>query len=525
MGLYSILVADDEDIIREGIKHLLPYEQLGYSICGEAATGDAALEKMLSLRPDVVLLDIRMPGISGLDAIRLAREQGFAGKVVIISSYTDFRYAQEAIRQNVQYYLVKPIDDDELKTTLLNLRRQFDAESSRQNVSDLYRQKARAGIITDLLTGASLPTAEQLAQLGLTADCYQAVILQRPANEGTESLPAGSAAHREYDHILLDGQEVLLVQGSAAVRRLQDMAQFNAITAHGNTDAQAFFACGDIVTDPAQIPRSYQQARTLLSRRFFCDQNQYLLDTSHLPASAPSVPKLDNALVQKYAATILDGITAFNRRIIAQTLKELEDLLYNAPEDIPSIRLFLTDLYLQVKMQISHLYTGTEIPFLSNAEIIRTVADAPYLYEIIRFFSQRFEVYMAATGISTRDSVLGDILHYIHCNYASNITLENIAPLFGYNRSYLGKIFTKKMGQNFNSYVDQVRIERSKEMLLQEDTKVYIIAERIGYKNVDYFHIKFRKYVGLSPSEYRKKYKGSSCSPDAENRGKGTLAP
>ena len=111
---------------------------------------------------------------------------------------------------------------------------------------------------------------------------------------------------------------------------------------------------------------------------------------------------------------------------------------------------------------------------------------------------------MSSIGSSNRDSVLDDILHYIDHNYPENITLESIAPLFGYNHSYLGKIFTKKMGQSFNSYVDHVRIEQAKRLLLRDDSKVYAIAQQVGYKNVDYFHLKFKKYVGQSPAEFRK---------------------
>lgn len=85
-----------------------------------------------------------------------------------------------------------------------------------------------------------------------------------------------------------------------------------------------------------------------------------------------------------------------------------------------------------------------------------------------------------------------------------NLKLETLAPLFGYNSAYLGKIFTKKVGKSFNSYLDRVRIEQSKILLEDETSKVYEIAERIGYKNVDYFHKKFKKYVGESPAEYRK---------------------
>jgi two-component system response regulator YesN len=191
--------------------------------------------------------------------------------------------------------------------------------------------------------------------------------------------------------------------------------------------------------------------------------------------------------------------------MVAETLKDLQTRLYNASDSIDCIKLFLADLYLQIKEQMNHLYSNITIPFSSNTDIIRSIEEKYYLYEIILFFTEQFEVIMSAIGNSTRDSVLDDILHYINHNYASNITLENIAPLFGYNSSYLGKIFSKKMGENFNSYVDHIRIEKSKELLLKEDMKVYSIAEKVGYRNVDYFHIKFKKYVGQSPAEFRKK--------------------
>ena len=112
--MYKLFIADDEAIIREGLRCLLDWETLGFTIAGEAANGDAALQFLLSETPDLVLLDIRMPGMSGLDVVRIAREHGYDGKVVILSGYSDFNYARTAIRYGVLSYLTKPIDEDEL---------------------------------------------------------------------------------------------------------------------------------------------------------------------------------------------------------------------------------------------------------------------------------------------------------------------------------------------------------------------------------------------------------------------------
>ena len=149
--MYTILVADDEAIIREGIKVLFDYAALGFSICGEAADGDQALAQIQALQPDVVLMDIRMPGLTGLEVIRQARAQGYRGKVIIVSSYSDFKYAQEAIRQGVQYYITKPIDEEELEQVLRDFKTAFDRERSARNASEHYRPKARSTIVKEPL--------------------------------------------------------------------------------------------------------------------------------------------------------------------------------------------------------------------------------------------------------------------------------------------------------------------------------------------------------------------------------------
>lgn len=498
--MYSILIADDEAIIREGIKHLLDYEALGYRICGEAATGEQTLEALLTLKPDVALVDIRMPGITGLEAVRKARAQGYAGRVVIVSSYTDFTYAQEAIRYGVSNYLTKPIEEELLQAVLEEFRAAFDKAAQDRNSSHNYRSKVRRTVLVELLRGEAVDAA-QLTDLGLTADSYQVVILERSCKG--DLLVQN---HELYDHLLLDGMEVLLLKGQDAIGRFHQMVEFHMKAHHDAGEPIPFFACGDRVTDPASIHYSFDRALQLHERRFFCEQDVHILLPESCPApNAESI--ISPELLASYTSTLLGCIQSYNRRSLAEVLTQLRDQLSGSSDPTRSIRLFLTDLYLQVREQISRLYPNFNIPFLTNAEIIRTIHEATYLYQIIRFFSQRFILFMDATGGGNRDSVLDDILHYIHHNYASNITLETIAPLFGYNRSYLGKIFTKKMGQNFNAYVDHVRIEKSKELLLSESSKIYLIAERVGYRNVDYFHIKFRKYVGMSPAEYRKKNK------------------
>lgn len=509
--MYSVLIADDEKNIREGIKYLLDWESLDFSITAEAATGDQALREILQNSPDVVLMDICMPGMLGLEVVRRVREEGYHGKIIILSGYSDFNYAKEAIRYGVQDYLTKPIDEDILQESLLTIRKQLDASRAATDTSKHYRQKAYDAIIRDLLLGNTEKSHLNLEELHLNASIFQVAIYTKYRHNTGDSaycfsdlLRVTNQDNNSYDNIILDNHEVLLLKGEYAIQKFNNFLECSASPLDS-----LFITYGRCVTSLEEIHSSYQEAKQLLSRRFFCQENQHTIGYSELPPLIGSAPVINDELLEKYVAKLLNYIQSFNRNMLAETLQELQALLYDASDPIDSIKLFLTDMFLRIKEQMNLLYSNSTIPSPSNADIIRTVEEKFYLYEILRFFTEQFEVIMSSIGNFTRDSVLDDILHYINHNYVSNITLESIAPLFGYNSSYLGKIFSKRMGENFNSYVDHIRIEKSKELLLNEDIKVYSIAEKVGYRNVDYFHIKFKKYVGQSPAEFRKKNRGT----------------
>lgn len=515
--MYRVLIADDEALIREGIKCLFDWEALGFTIAGEAANGEQACQAILTQQPDLVLMDIRMPGMSGLDVIHMVREQGFSGKIIILSGYSDFKYAQEAIRLGVQYYLTKPIDEDELEDILHSIRTELDKTRATIGTTNHYRKKAHDAILKDILLGDVDLSLLNLDDLHLDAEIYQVVIYEKYSHNSQDAsysfsdlLRVTNQDNNSYDTIILQYNEVLLLKGKFAIRKFNEFLeryQQEKRPQKGSPLDTLFITYGKCVSSLQEVPSSYQEAYQLLQRRFFCDQAQHTIGYMDLPAFENNTPIISDALLNEYSDRLQNYIQSFNRSMVAEILKELQTKLYNASDSINAIKLFLADLYLQIKERIHHLYHNVAIPFPSNADIIRFIEEKYYLYEILLFFTEQFEIIMSAIGNSSRESVLDDILHYINHNYANSITLENIAPLFGYNSSYLGKIFSKKMGENFNSYVDHIRIERSKELLLNEDLKVYSIAEMVGYRNVDYFHIKFKKYVGQSPAEFRKKNK------------------
>ena len=382
------------------------------------------------------------------------------------------------------------------------------------DVPAYYRQKARSVIVEEFLSGVTPVSERILFDLHMDADIYQVAVCEKYNSSAREVryhlgdlLRLANQDHQFYDDIVMGDTEVYVLKGSYAIGKLNSLLrQYEKeknLQKWSPLD-EFFIACGGYVHTADAVRQSYRDAYRLMGRRFFCDRGEHVVSSETFSGLGDSLAPMGSGLLGAYSAALLNNIQTFSRNGIASTLNRLRDTLCHASDAAADIKLFLIDLYLCIREKMSRMYPNAHIPFAGNSELIRFIQSRCYLYEILQYFTEHLEAIMSAIAHSSRESVLDDILHYIEHNYADNITLENIAPLFGYNSSYLGRIFSKKMGETFNSYLARVRIEHSKQMLRQEDTKIYVIAEKVGYHNADYFHIKFKKYVGMSPAEYRK---------------------
>lgn len=503
----NVLIADDEHIVREGLKYIIDWEDLGFSVCGDAADGEEALKKILSLNPDLVLLDIRMPKKSGMEVMQEAIHAGYSGKFIILSGVSDFKLAQTAMRCGVDFYLTKPIDEDELASAVTAIYNLIEKERHNRSSLAAYRDKARPGILRELLLGTCDCSRLDLMDLGLNANLYQVIFYENyeqnfsyPSWDFAEILRAAIQNETSLDFLELNQQKILLLKGDTAIRRFERLlGHYATAPQKGSPFDSVFLICGPKVARPEDIHRSYTLVCQLEKRRFFCVENQHILSCEDaLVPDATLHPIITADLASEYARLFSGYIQSYNRTLLTETLQALNLFLHRCSDDIAAIRHLLIDIYLLVKQKIMQLKTDQEIPFPANTSAIALLESKAYLYEMVQFLAEQFDLWMNAVGYSSGENIIDEVTYYIRQNYAENLKLETIAPLFGYNSSYLGKIFRKKTGVNFNTYVDQVRIENAKQLLHRNDLKIYEISDRIGYSNVDYFHKKFRKFAFLT---------------------------
>lgn len=363
----------------------------------------------------------------------------------------------------------------------------------------------------DLLTGKELNPSINYAELGLSAPIYQVIIYESylpysASYNFADLLRVTNQDNRSFEHLTLNGQEVILLKGSFALERFNScLHHYDIGTEKSSPLDTIFLTYGPTVSSIFQIHESYEACNKLMKRRFFCEENQHVLSYDMLPELTSSEHIISNELCLYYSKELVNYIVTCNRRKISYILSDLKDKLYNCDDDITSIKYFLADIFLQIKQSITRNYSHIEIPFIHNSAILDVIANKYYLYEIILYFTEQFEMIIRAIGVTSRESVFDDILDYIEHHYMEPLKLETIAPLFGYNSSYLGKLFSQKAGMSFNTYLDNLRIRHATELLSQTDMKVYEIAARVGYKNVDYFHQKFKKIMNESPAKFRKK--------------------
>lgn len=517
--MLKVFIADDEEIVREGLKNIIDWNALDFMICGEASNGINTLEGILNLQPDLVLLDIRMPKLHGLDVASQARSAGFIGKIIILSGYSDFKYAQDAIRCGVDYYFTKPIDEEELYEAVSSIGTILRKKQLESTALLHYRKNAKYKILRDIILASNEESASAILsnysidELNLNADSYRIVLLDGYQAEDTEYfttfcslLKVSPTESKVMEHIQVRQRDVVLLMGKSIILRFDELIKKMIENPSSPAYSSIFISSGRTIGQITMLPFSYSDALNLLDRRFFCKNQQRVLLFNDLPDYEKLTYRLNDSESLTYNNLFYQYIQTFNRKAIEETLSTLQENLFYSVEDSNSIKAFLSGLFLNLKHLVIQNYVDQKISFAPNSEIIDLIQNKRFLYEVIQYFIEQFDLIIKSVGNSSSESIIDDILYYIDHNYQSQLKLDTLAPIFGYNSSYLGKVFFKRVGVNFNTYLDQIRINKAKELLLQEQLKVYAVSKKVGYSNVDYFHKKFKKHVGISPAEYRSQH-------------------
>ena len=537
MNEIKVFLVEDEMVIRRGIKNSIDWEKEGYIFCGEASDGELAYPMIIKEKPDILITDIRMPFMDGLELCKLVKKELPNIKILILSGYDEFDYAKEAIRLGVTEYLLKPISSGKLLEALNGVSESIRREKEDKDLVRKYMEEMRENtehekqkffeqmIAGNLSMADALETGKKY-EMSLSAGMYNLLLFRFTLGE--ENRKSGELlGEAEYaieklterlEYVFefqrgVEGWAFLLMadneeQMSERVKELsKDLEEIMK-----NYSTIAYFGgIGQPVARLRELEESFGEAERALAARFTMELNRIIsVDDIRM---AQNVDTLDDIEITSFGEiektrTMLEK---FLNNGVEDEIDEFVDVYINElpEENLKSVLMrqyIIMDAYI-VMMSFCEKIEGIEGEMQAQSEELKnsmkTIQTVEEIKNYIRMLLKKI--------IGVRDTISGrrysDIIEIakdqIRKTYMSDeISLNTIAAEVGMSPSYFSSIFSKEMGKTFVEYLTEIRMDRAKELLMCSSMKTSEIGYEVGYKDPHYFSYIFKKTQNCTPKEF-----------------------
>jgi two-component system response regulator YesN len=526
--MYKVFLADDEIVVREGIRNNFPWEETDFSLVGEASDGEMALSMLQDIKPDILITDIRMPFMDGLALCRALSATMPWMYIIIISGHDDFTYAKEAISIGVKEYLLKPVSVQELKRVLNRIAEGIRAEKQQQANLRIYRDQLASSsellkqkLLSDLISG--VPEAEiikraRALQTGLTAKRYLVMVIEpgQEAAHAEDLRSAESVICRLADNsggtvymCQMQGRFVLLIMGdddADVEERTYGLAQSVKYDIERNTTFKPLVTIGTTVNSLRDVPVSYRDACSLLATMHESgesNRDRRILGVLDI-APAESLSLMDVKMPRIY-----ERLRHANRSDIDGILSEF---ISELGESAARSKLLINYLFVDIVLAASRIVRDCGgvpqevIPaaFQAEGKTAVTVGVDETLVLVKDVVSKALE-FRDEQGSARYGVVLRKAKAFIGEHYTNpELTLRQVANEVALSNNHFCTIFSQETGVTFTEYITTLRIEKAKELLRDKQMRTSDVAANIGYNDPHYFSYLFKKYTEMSPRDFRK---------------------
>ncbi|MDR1532820.1 MAG: response regulator [Clostridiales bacterium] len=537
--MYSVFLAEDEIVVREGIKRLVSWEEYGFTFAGEAPDGELAWSAIQKQKPDIVITDIKMPFMDGLELSRFIKKNLPCTIVVILSGYDDFLYAQEAISIGVSQYLLKPLAKDQLVDVLLEVKKKKDEEQAQTQYNiqfagevQKYLSSSRRDFFDMLISGGvAVPSLLERAQrlgLDVTAEQYNIVLFlleknlpgpELPAQDNASDLPAAvqpeatvpdeiSRAFSDSRHFIMFsagmGVTVFLIKADDGdiMRYTEDCVNtLNQICLPLADKIYHVIITGEPVTRLSALGKCYKAARKAL---FYRKTLEPALSSGQMPLDfnpdEMDANKMDSRLVEKF---LINGL----QEDIHSFVQDYFDGF--GPKTMESI-LFRHYVVLNMHFAVTAFAKKMEWDMAARDSEIekKKLAEAMASLNGVKEYTTR----LLSNALSARElaatnryrEMLRVVIAYMMENYSNpNMNLNAAARIANMAPSYFSAVFSQQTGKTFVERLTELRMEKARELLRCTTDSSSEISFKVGYNDPHYFSFLFKKITGCSPREYR----------------------
>lgn len=541
--MLKIFLAEDEVIVRETIKRMIPWEDLGFELVGEAADGEMALPLLLRQKPDLLITDIKMPFMDGLTLAKVAKKEIPGLKVVILSGYDDFNYAKQAINIGVEDYLLKPITKNALIERLTEIRSRYEHEKTQKEYYEKFHREMQAyekNSIRDFfeaLVSGSMDMMEiyrRSEKLGLdiVAEAYNVLIFTMNCEEDFSGRREG---YSEWEAESLELLEEFFSENTSAMLFRCNIFSYGVLikgqkeTIEENTRScvseiqrifdrkeqkrQWFVAAGEPVERLSQIQKSYYSASRAFSQRYLYDENILYYDEM-ASMEKKNVTEDDSTYLQKVDVNALNPAILqkfLSNGLLEETENFVKDYFYAIGQEPLESLVFRNYVTLNVRFSVMSFLKeiGCDTRTLEQEDTEDVLSESSKSLENAIAYAEK----IISQAIALRDqnsgnknrSILKTAVDFIDSHYMEeDMSLNKAANAANVSANHFSALFSQNMGQTFIEYLTNLRMNKAKEYLRCTSMRSSEIAGEIGYKDAHYFSYLFKKTQGMTPSDYRK---------------------
>ena len=520
--MLKVLFVDDEPFILQGLSVIIEWSREGFEIAGKVSNAYEALELLQKEKVDLVIIDIKMPGMSGLELVEKVRcEKLSDAYFVMLSGYSDFHYVRTALQNECVDYMLKPVGQEELLAMLCKVRELHELDSRKRRESSILEREAFARNMLAICQGrfgsdnveyvkrylkggggfryisveadaedSKIRALSEEEKRIIQKELYQKCLLLFP---GREYLCILDASIREGSHEVGIIYTEADLNGDAGMDDQERLEKF-LNTVRESVEFPLMILVGSWVEKPEEMSVS---CKSVLMAYSFRD---------NVPGENQNFNLTDKLADKQTIDALLHAVEINDREKIEKEYDAVFEQMKPGELDACLIQMVVSYLLFQLihlaSEQDENVNQQETFQFISENAFSQSYGRSSD--EGLKRLLLDYGEYLAQLKGNQAKGILGRIENDLKENYRENLTLKDLGRKYYMNAAYLGQIFKKQYGESFKDYLNRIRIEKAVELLIHTDMKIYEVADAVGYKDMDYFINKFISLNGCTPAKFRK---------------------
>lgn len=507
-NMHSLLIVDDEILELETLRDYVDWDSYNISVIATAKNGKSAFNIALEHNPDIIITDIKMPIMDGIEFSRKLRESNITSKLIFLTGYDDFNYAKSAINVHASGYILKPFSIDELHDVINCVNKELEADELRINSTRIFVENRFKLLLNSQESDDCKKITDELSKIqnyDFVNNTYNIMLVYSDAKPVIHC--------REYIYSLDEYAQIIPndsyctviilnsnINKNMNIEQISKKIQSNLLLNDANFTSIIY---SNLVHKFNDLGNIYIQLMNLEENLFYIGKNS-ILNASTVTESLSEAIKLPSI-----ESKLAESLFTYEKDKVQQVMSEYFDFIINNKVSKPMLLESLFNLLLYVWENFFNHNPDINPEIISKNELWNELLECKDIndaYNFVKEHVDRVAQYLIEKQKDKNQQVVDKVMKFIEKNFGNQITISDVAKDIYLSPNYIRNIFKEKTGITFLEYLVSYRMKKASELLKDKSLKVHEISNKVGYENVSYFCSVFAKHYGVSPNEYRNKY-------------------